>query len=151
MYPDEYSPEEVAEIHRRAQSEPYRPPHCDERVLHAPGECVFCDAHPAVQKAREFAGVNFTGHTDPDKAPCPSDAVRGVAGAHVWGGNHPATMYSDGSLEPSVPEPFWVRRWFRSKPACYECSLRQGKNVTFRDREDWEFHWRLTHDPRAHT
>lgn len=64
-------------------------PHCDERVLHSPGECVYCDMHPDAQQSRISRKVNFTGHTDADKTLCPADIARGIAGAHVWHGNRP--------------------------------------------------------------
>jgi hypothetical protein len=37
-------------------------PHCDQRVLHEPGECEYCDKHPAWQELREAWGIAFTGH-----------------------------------------------------------------------------------------
>lgn len=37
-------------------------PHCDQRVLHAPGECEFCDACPEWQALRKAWGIAFTGH-----------------------------------------------------------------------------------------
>lgn len=37
-------------------------PHCDSRVLHAPGECEFCDTHPIWQELRRAWGIAFTGH-----------------------------------------------------------------------------------------
>lgn len=36
-------------------------PHCDQRVLHAPGLCRYCDRHPEWQKLREKWGIAFTG------------------------------------------------------------------------------------------
>jgi hypothetical protein len=65
-------------------------PHCDQRVLHAPGECLFCDHYTDWQQHRQVAGIAFTGQ-DPglDRVACPSDARRGRGGAHVWGGNVP--------------------------------------------------------------
>ncbi len=63
-------------------------PHCDQRVLHRPGECEFCDMHPDWQSERTRKDVNFTGSTI-DTHPCPADEARGLAGAHVWGGNTP--------------------------------------------------------------
>lgn len=67
-------------------------PHCDASVLHAPGECVYCDHYPDWQAYRRLARIAFTGQPpggDADLAPCPSDYRRGRAGAHVWGGNQP--------------------------------------------------------------
>lgn len=40
---------------------------------------------------------------------------------------------------PSIPEPFWVRRWFRWRPACYPCRIR------FRDRSEHDEHYRREH------
>ncbi len=72
-------------------------PHCDPRVLHAPGECVYCDAHPSWQALRKTWGVRFTGHTDGGELPCPADLARGLAGAHSWPGNRPHPL---GATEP---------------------------------------------------
>lgn len=65
-------------------------PHCDQRVLHAPGECQFCDKHPQWQELREAWGIAFTGY-DPDanELPCPATLARPVAKIHAWGGNRP--------------------------------------------------------------
>lgn len=38
-------------------------PHCDQRVLHQPGECEFCDRHSEWQELREKWGIAFTGHS----------------------------------------------------------------------------------------
>ncbi len=68
------------------------PPHCDAMVLHAPGRCGYCDHFlaGAAQALRQIWGVAFTGQTpQPGQVPCPSDARRGTAGAHVWSGNKP--------------------------------------------------------------
>lgn len=37
-------------------------PHCDQRILHAPGECEFCDQCPEWQLLREAWGIAYTGH-----------------------------------------------------------------------------------------
>lgn len=37
-------------------------PHCDQRILHAPSECQWCDEYPEWQKLREAWGIAFTGH-----------------------------------------------------------------------------------------
>lgn len=66
-----------------------RPPHCDELVLHAPGECEICDKYaPQAQQQRITDGVNFTGHNDPNKQPCPAWVRRG-ANCQKWQGNAP--------------------------------------------------------------
>lgn len=75
-------------------------PHCDQSVLHAPGECGYCDSRADWQALRHYWGIAFTGHTpDAGQIPCPSDARRGVGGAHVWGGNRPAAT----TTRPSPP------------------------------------------------
>lgn len=72
-------------------------PHCDASVLHAPGECEYCDQHPDWQALRGAWGIAFTGHRPAElEVPCPSDQRRGPGGAHVWGGNRPTT--SDAGL-----------------------------------------------------
>lgn len=76
----------------------YRPsphpqmPHCDGLVLHAPGECEFCDRHPDWQRVREEARINFTGHRREGFAPCPAEARRPVAAIHSWHGNRPTEV-----------------------------------------------------------
>jgi hypothetical protein len=61
-------------------------PHCDSRILHAPGECTYCDQYPEWQDLRKVWGINFTGKTEPSLQPCPADKARG--GSHkMWYGN----------------------------------------------------------------
>jgi hypothetical protein len=64
-------------------------PHCDHRLLHSPGNCTYCDAHPEWQALRIVLGINFTGETDPEKLPCPGAMTRSAERAHQWGGNRP--------------------------------------------------------------
>lgn len=53
-------------------------PHCDSRILHAPTECDFCDAHPTWQALRKIWGIAFTGYEPEGKElPCPADHARG--------------------------------------------------------------------------
>lgn len=69
------------------------PIHCDPSILHAPGECEFCDKYGKPwQEYRELARINFTGHTDDDKAPCPSTHFRPAEVAHRWPGNQPQAI-----------------------------------------------------------
>ncbi len=66
-------------------------PHCDPRVLHAPGACTTCDHFPMLQKARELWGIAFTG-VDPDEErsiQCPAEQARGRDGCQQWPGNRP--------------------------------------------------------------
>jgi hypothetical protein len=67
-------------------------PHCDPRVLHAPQECDACDAQPMAQHIRRVWGINYTGHTDPDRLPCPAECHRPIAIIHAWGGNRPSRV-----------------------------------------------------------
>ncbi len=67
-------------------------PHCEPRILHAPGECEFCDRHPEWQELRKHWGIAFTGKTPVLKGPqqmelpCPADFNRGATHTQ-WGGN----------------------------------------------------------------
>jgi len=36
-------------------------------------------------------GINFTGHHDPDKLPCPAETKRSIDTINQWGGNIPYT------------------------------------------------------------
>lgn len=91
-------------------------PHCDSGVLHAPGECTYCDLHPDWQKERIQKSVNFTGQSESLKTTCPSDATRGTGGAHVWGGNRPH--------DPNEDEEFNFDDWFipTEKPSAPKCT-----------------------------
>jgi hypothetical protein len=62
-------------------------PHCDSRVLHAPGVCKFCDDFPNWQQQRVADKVNFTDEYDPDKRFCPSTDFRSPDVINKWGGN----------------------------------------------------------------
>jgi hypothetical protein len=62
-------------------------PHCDQRVLHAPGECDHCDEYPELQDAREMWGINYTGHRDEDKLMCPAEMHRVLGTINQWPGN----------------------------------------------------------------
>jgi hypothetical protein len=68
---------------------PNRPPfpHCDARVLHAPGTCEFCDHFPDMQNARIAYGINFTGEHDEHLAPCPAEIARTLEHIERWVGN----------------------------------------------------------------
>ena len=62
-------------------------PHCDPRILHAPGECEYCDCHSEWQTLRMMWGIAFTGYTPEEKElPCPADYARGET-HKLWGGN----------------------------------------------------------------
>jgi hypothetical protein len=62
-------------------------PHCDSAILHAPGECRYCDLYPDWQELRQVWRVNFTGRMDHGKTPCPSVWFRDQLVRDLWGGN----------------------------------------------------------------
>mgnify|MGYP000980232050 FL=1 len=64
-------------------------PHCDPLVLHAPGDCEFCDRHPEWQQLRQMWKINFTGQYEPDRQPCPAEDKRDLVTIEQWGGNIP--------------------------------------------------------------
>lgn len=68
-------------------------PHCDSAVLHAPGQCEFCDEYPEWQEARRMWGIAFTGEpTTPERPlPCPSEVHRSLDIINRWPGNQPKT------------------------------------------------------------
>ena len=62
-------------------------PHCDARILHAPGECEYCDNRPEWQALRFAWGIAFTGYEPDEKElPCPADFARGDT-HKLWYGN----------------------------------------------------------------
>lgn len=66
-------------------------PHCDQRVLHAPGECEYCDRRPDWQALRLAWGIAFTGWVpDENEIQCPSEKVRSIETINRWPGNRPA-------------------------------------------------------------
>lgn len=86
----------------------HQTPHCDGKVLHAPGECEYCDGHAEWQELRQMWGIAFTGHsedtvkafdyssgtpTEYDKKliPCPSEWDRPLDTINKWPRNRPAT------------------------------------------------------------
>lgn len=62
-------------------------PHCDPRVLHAPGQCEFCDKHPKWQAMRLVCGIAYTGYVpDGTELPDPATHARGDS-LKRWHGN----------------------------------------------------------------
>lgn len=71
-------------------------PHCDQRVLHAPGECKYCDTRPDWQALRLAWGIAFTGYEpDGNELPDPATAARGLASVNRWHGNVAQTREED--------------------------------------------------------
>lgn len=92
-------------------------PHCDARILHAPGECEYCDMHADWQELRQTWGIAFTGHvpvTPSDQPwlkqlPCPADFNRppdSSSDHRRWSGNKPTSTKGD---------PSWPRESFASQ------------------------------------
>jgi hypothetical protein len=69
-------------------------PHCDPRILHAPGECKYCD-ESGLQEVREAWNIAFSGQVVRGKTPCPADQARGSNSYNRWPGNQ--ARPSDGS------------------------------------------------------
>jgi len=73
-------------------------PHCDAGILHAPGECTYCDAHPDWQQLRIIWGIAFTGYIPEAKElPCPADYRRPNGQCEDWFGNKPLFHVIPGS------------------------------------------------------
>lgn len=107
---DGYSTEELLdETDRRLGAPVTRPseeytlhmqyPHCEARILHAPGECKYCDQHSDWQQLRVTWGIAFSGHEPTEEQPIadPADlaVMKGERGDYnQWHGNR--AYYSDG-------------------------------------------------------
>lgn len=80
-------------------------PHCDQRILHAPGECSYCDTYDDWQELRRLWGIAFTGHEPVEdehskQLPCPADYNRppdSPSDHRQWGGN---VARDESDLEP---------------------------------------------------
>lgn len=73
-------------------------PHCDSAILHAPGVCKYCDKYASWQEYRELSGINYTGESDPAKAPCPSTYFRPGALRDEWPGNTPKGFFPESEV-----------------------------------------------------
>ncbi len=67
---------------------PVTMPHCDARILHAPGSCGYCD-DSGLQPVREVWNIAFTGAPEEGKTQCPAEAERDEESLAAWGGNVP--------------------------------------------------------------
>lgn len=80
-------------------------PHCDDKVLHAPGECQYCDHYPEAQEQRIRDLVNFTGHYAVGFALCPSEERRSLQTIEAWPGNQPTGLSAaHAALHPELRE-----------------------------------------------
>lgn len=112
-------------------------PHCDQRILHAPGECEYCDGHPQWQAIRQAWGIAFTGHVPRASMPeCGAQCSWGdgrawkcrQAKGHDEGGN--PTIHSPAREHEMMPCPADAdrppgagndhRRWGGNKPTSAE-------------------------------
>jgi hypothetical protein len=67
-------------------------PHCDQSVLHAPGECAYCDRYPKRQQGRIDAKIAFTGGPVPEfGSQDPATLARPLEKINLWHGNVPMT------------------------------------------------------------
>jgi len=62
-------------------------PHCDGLILHAPGECGYCDEYPRAQADRLRNHVSFTGASRFGWRICPSEERRHLEKIEKWPGN----------------------------------------------------------------
>jgi len=81
----------VAYAKQTAPDREYMYPHCDSLVLHAPGECRYCDRYAATLQAfRLQREIAFTGHV-PTRwgRPDPASRMRSLEKIERWYGNVP--------------------------------------------------------------
>ncbi len=100
-------------------------PHCDSKVIHAPGECRFCDMHPELQERRAKSGVNFTGHYDEGKSICPAELQRPLDIINRWPGNVPETAETEEAREKHFRELDAVYYEMRAKRQDYKVNPRK--------------------------
>ncbi len=63
-------------------------PHCDPKILHAPGKCTYCDDCKEWQELRKVWNIAFTGDSNPEgKIIDPAEAERPLEIINRWGGN----------------------------------------------------------------
>ena len=81
-------------------------PHCDQRVLHAPGECKYCDQHRDWQELRRAWGIAFTGYEpEGNELPDPATKARGLEHLEAWAGNRPYQGDDTPLVQLPRPEP----------------------------------------------
>lgn len=61
-------------------------PHCDQRILHSPGACEFCDLAKVLQQYRAMLHLKFTDQLGENDPLLPGE-TRTKASAERWGGN----------------------------------------------------------------
>ena len=115
----------------------YRAPHCNEQVLHAPGECEFCDKYPERQQARIASNTPFS----PTDQPWPGNRPEGYRDFYVPAAPVAYHMTWDIEIEKHArkpghthdPEFFWAlfdptgnlakSGWAKTKNRAYAAAL----------------------------
>lgn len=75
--------------------EKYSFPHCDSKIMHSVGTCIYCDKYPERQQYRIDSNTNFSNENDPNKLPCPSTYLRSAENRDRWYGNVPVSEDDD--------------------------------------------------------
>lgn len=79
-------------------------PHCDHLVLHAPGECAYCDEYPNYQRVRRTFQIAFTNQEPAgNEFTCPAEVRRPRKIVNAWGGNIPRPPEKVLPITPTVP------------------------------------------------
>jgi hypothetical protein len=88
-------------------------PHCDHRIVHKPGECVYCDEYASMlQYIRQMWNINFTNYhiveTSEGTAmlPCPAEVARPLEVLNMWGGNVAKTQEMIDEQDKAMKEAF---------------------------------------------
>jgi hypothetical protein len=79
---EEASDKEVSKTMKIAPTTYPPVPHCDDLVLHSPGQCTYCDEYPDAQNQRLLLNIPFSGEGgSPDEERRPREAI------DSWPGN----------------------------------------------------------------
>lgn len=104
-------------------------PHCNMQVVHAPGECYYCDKFPHLQRAREASGGPFTPNESngwSGNVAAPQGAVHTHMGFSYIVGSGPEGVIETPFDDPNKPcEINFKRGWFctRGVHATGPCAL----------------------------
>ncbi len=105
-------------------------PHCDPRVLHAPGTCEVCDEDPYLQEIRKVWSIAFSGEeAEENQLPCPSTLFRTENHINAWYGNRPVIDHSQVEFEwpPTEEEIATMKRLQSERDAhCSICGVKVG-------------------------
>lgn len=70
-------------------------PHCDDLILHAPGECKVCDYYPTLQQLLVDLRVNYTGGRKAGFATSFAERRRPLHCVYAWEGNRTSVTDSE--------------------------------------------------------